>query len=183
MQPHPLTPYLKKGLSRGSHTRDQVAAGEFCALEAVNHCRSQGRDTSDSPAAAQLPDFRPLNDAFSTPAAAAEHLGPVLIAYWDWQTWTFGRRLAVIERVVIRTVNVLIAELPGLPADAAAACRSAKTLGEAEAAASAASAAFAASYAASDAASAASRSASRDRVLAGACKIWLEAAAGEGGGE
>ena len=124
---------------RGSHDPN----GHACLLE-VAHA-AVGDAWSDAPD--KWPDLRTLNDAFTDDVARTQQLIPVLRAYWDWSAWGAARQRAVMGRVAILTVQRLVAELPGLPADFAQPCRDVTTL-------------RAASWAASEAAMAVSLSAS-----------------------
>ena len=134
---------------RGSHDPN----GHACLLE-VAHA-AVGDAWSDAPD--KWPDLRTLNDAFTDDVARTQQLIPVLRAYWDWSAWGAARQRAVMGRVAILTVQRLVAELPGLPADFAQPCRDATTLKAASLAAMAAArAASEAARAASEAARAAS---------------------------
>ena len=152
---------------RGSHDPN----GHACLLE-VAHA-AVGDAWSDAPD--KWPDLRTLNDAFTDDVARTQQLIPVLRAYWDWSAWGAARQRAVMGRVAILTVQRLVAELPGLPADFAQPCRDATTLKAARAAASLAARAASAASLAARAASAASE-ASEAAVLRTACALWIEAA-------
>ena len=142
------------GLIRnGSHTED----GSGCLIEIAN--AAIGAAWSDDPTL--WPDFRSINDAFSSDEARTRHLWPVLRAYWHWSEWSTERQRQIIERVIILTVQRIIAELPGLPAEVAQRCREATTL--------------AAALAAARAAEGAAREAAADSVLERACALWIEA--------
>ena len=106
-------------IRKGSHTED----GAGCLIEIAN--AAIGAAWSDDPTL--WPDFRSINDAFSSDEARTRHLWPVLRAYWHWSEWSTERQRQIIERVVILTVQRIIAELPGLPAEVAQRCREATT--------------------------------------------------------
>ncbi len=142
-------------LTSGAHTEN----GEACALEAISVAR--GIAWTDDPKAVGMPDLRPINDIDVPDALRTKHLIPVLAAYSGWGEWSEERRVAVMSRVVIFTVNRLVAELPGLPVDVADKCRNADTLDAAS------DAANAASDAASEVASA--------KLYPVICRVWLDA--------
>ena len=175
-------------IRKGSHSED----GKGCLIEIAN--AAIGAAWSDDPTL--WPDFRSINDAFSSDEARTRHLWPVLRAYWHWSEWSTERQRQIIERVVILTVQRIIADLPGLPAEVAQRCREATTREAAWAAAWAAGpagAAWAAAWAAeraaelaaweaaweaawaSWAAAGAARVAAADSVLERACALWIEA--------
>ena len=159
-------------IRKGSHTED----GAGCLIEIAN--AAIGAAWSDDPTL--WPDFRSINDAFSSDEARTRHLWPVLRAYWHWSEWSTERQRQIIERVIILTVQRIIADLPGLPAEVAQRCREATTraaaLAAAGAAAGAAWAAERAAWAAERAAElAAARPAAADSVLEVACALWIEA--------
>jgi hypothetical protein len=175
-------------LRRGAHQPGR----EFCALEFDSIIR--GRKWSDAPIT--LPDLRPLNDGpWSSDASRTAHLLPVMVALWDWATWTPERKRGWVTRVVILTVQRIISELPTLPDNVREQCRNATTLESATKAAEAAhAAAHAAAYAAEaahvEAAYAAARAAAyaasaaayashgaSEAPLITACAIWIHAAA------
>jgi biotin carboxyl carrier protein len=167
------------GLIRnGSHTED----GSGCLIEIAN--AAIGAAWSDNPTL--WPDLRPINDAFTSDSERTRVLWPVLRAYWHWSEWGAARQRQIIERVIILTVQRIIAELPGLPPDVAQRCREATTLSAAGAAAGAAWAAEAAAEAAwaaeaaaeaAWAAEAAARAAGATWAAAGAA-AWAARAAG-----
>lgn len=121
-----------KGVLRvGNHPEGDT----FCALEFESQVR--GREWSDKPIT--LPDLRPLNDApWPSDEARTRALLPVMVAYWDWATWTPARRQATVERIMIAMVQQLIAELLELPEKVRVQCRAVLTLQEAVWAANAA---------------------------------------------
>jgi len=123
-------------IRNGSHTED----GSGCLIEIAN--AAIGAAWSDNPTL--WPDLRPINDAFTSDSERTRVLWPVLRAYWHWSEWGAARQRQIIERVIILTVQRIIAELPGLPPDVAQRCREATTLSAAGAAAGAARAAGAA---------------------------------------
>ena len=142
-------------LTHGSHTPD----GSACLLEAAH--AALGEVWSDTPD--HWPDLRALNDGpWTSDAARTAALIPVLQAYWEWRTWSLARQQTVLARIIVLTINRLIADLPGLPNYVACACREARTLYEAEQAAEAAG--RAAGWAAGRV------------VLQQACLLWIEAA-------
>ena len=149
-------------LAPGVH---EAASGEACALEAYHAWR--GEPWSDTPDT--IWDFRPLNDApWSSATARTVHLAPVIAAYADCTAWPLARQQAVIQRVVLLTVQRVIAALPGLPDPVRHACTACGTLTEAEASAKAA-------WAAAGAAEAARAAARAARVAAWAA-VWAAAA-------
>lgn len=180
-------------LKRGKHRPD----GEACALEAASVAR--GNEWSDVPAAAGLPDIRPLNDAgWSSDEARTRAMRPLVKALWGWPEWSEKKRVAWARRVALRTVREVLPialDAAGLRRDAQA-CRAARTLRSAAAAANAAAApsgAAAAAYSADAAESAAAARAAAaaaayaraaayaspaaaDRVLRLACRIMREEA-------
>jgi len=135
----PLEQVLKRyggKLYSGVHKSTE---GKCCILELV--AVSKGLQFTDDPEAVGMPDYRQLNDGnWSTPQLRAKHMLRLAMAFEAWPEWSEGRRRRFVERLVIRTVNVLIAQLPHIGEDAAIACRAADTLKDAAAAASAAAA-------------------------------------------
>ena len=163
-------------IRKGSHTED----GAGCLIEIAN--AAIGAAWSDNPTL--WPDLRPINDAFTSDSERTRVLWPVLRAYWHWSEWGAARQRQIIERVIILTVQRIIAELPGLPPDVAQRCREATTLSAAGAAAEAAARAAGATWAAAGAAAWAARAAGAawaaeaaagESVLEVACALWIEA--------
>lgn len=134
--PNNLADYVKNELGgklmRGAHTHEP----ECCILEARSLC--MGLEKTDDPKSVGRPDIRPLNDAlWPNDKLRAKHMLR-LDAALSWWPYDPARRERFTERLVIRTVNVLIAGLPGLPADVSEKCSEARTLSEAAQAARAA---------------------------------------------
>jgi hypothetical protein len=130
-------------LKQGAH---QPGSREFCALEFDAVVR--GRAHSDAPLT--LPDLRPLNEAlWSSDVVRPHHLLPVMAAYWEWAEWSEEKRQRVMGRVVVLTVQRVIAGLPYLSPEIVMRCQQATTL---ETAGAAAYAAARAAHAAADAA-------------------------------
>ena len=155
-------------LRSGAH---QAGSRQFCALEFDSVVR--GRDWSDTPIT--LPDLRPLNDGpWRSDAARTAALLPVMVALWDWSTWTRARQRQWASSVALETVKQIIADLPGLPNPIRLQCQRATTLAEATAAAGAVGAA--AAWWAARAAGAAARAAAAETPLRVACQIWIDAA-------
>src|SRR3990167_4079927 len=109
-------------LMAGKHSED----GEACALECLSAW--QGISWTDDPAKTRTFDLRPINDIHVPDALRAKHLLPVLVAYAGSLDWPQKRQRAVAEKIVIGTVNKIVAELPGLPAEIAEQCRRAATI-------------------------------------------------------
>ena len=186
-------------LSYGAHKEGDR---KFCALEYRSIMK--GRKFSDAPV--DMPDIRPLQDAFGVGAKAdalrTKHIIPVMAALWDWDAWSGARQKAWSEAIVIALVKTTIADLTGLPDAVQEKCRSVTTLAEAagaaaEAAGAAAGAAAwdaaeaaagaAAEAAAGAAAGAAAEAATRDAawaagaaaeaaILIQTCQQWIDAA-------
>jgi len=132
-------------LHRGGH---EPVDGECCILELVSVCK--GLKWTDDPGAVGMPDYRSINDAaWSTPKLRAKHMLRLATAFEAWPDWPEERVRRFAERLVVRTVNVLIAELPQIGEEVARSCRAADTPKAAAAAAQAAAAeaAAAAAYA------------------------------------
>lgn len=137
---------------------------EFCALEFESQVRK--REWSDTPLT--LPDLRPLNDGlWSSNAARTKALLPVMVALWEWASWSPKRRQQWASRVAILTIQRIIAELPTLPPLVRLQCQNAQTCQEAQAAAEAAAGAAGATWAAT-------RATNHDPILERACTIWIE---------
>ena len=160
-----------KSLSAGAHNPD----GQACALEYLSVAR--GIDWTDAPEKVRCFDLRLINDISVSDALRTEHLMPVLMAYDGSLDWPMERQQRVVERIIILTVQRLVADLPGLPDTIREQCRKATTLTEAaEAARAAAGAAWAASWAAWAASWAAwAAIASQEKVFIVACQVWLDA--------
>ena len=158
-------------LGSGSHSPD----GAACALEAYS--QAMGLEWTDNPSILRIWDVRPINDIDVPAKLRAERMPPLIVAYQGCMDWPAQRKNRTIMRIVIGTVNRIIADLPGLQVEIAALCRSARTLHEAEAAAESAAESASAREAAWAAASAARASAAR---AAAAAEAWeAEAAAAE----
>ena len=149
-------------LRSGSHQPDGLA----CVHEADNCWH--GRPWSDAPV--DLPDMRPLNDAYpddTSRTVAMLRLVPVMAEVWadpDWrQRW--------VERVALETVRQLTV---GLSTEADR-CVAVTDLAAATQAARAATAA--ATVAAMATAGAAARAAARVTVLDTAVALWVDCAA------
>jgi hypothetical protein len=165
--------------------RHKAVDGECCILELVSVCK--GLEWTDDPRAVGMPDYRTINDGnWSTPKLRGTHMLRLAVAFEAWPEWPEERRRRFAERLVVRTVNVLIAELPHIGEDAARACRAADTLTAAEAAAADAAEAYAeAAYAyaaaaawdAADAAEDAAAWATATAATAAAAALAAEAAA------
>jgi hypothetical protein len=181
-------------LYSGTH---KPGVGQCCILELVSICK--GLEWTDDPEVVGMPDCREINDgAWSTPELRAKHMLRLAVAFEAWMDWPEERVRRFAERLVIRTVNVLIAELPHIGEGVARSCRAADTLEAAlEAAAYAAAAALAAARAAAyaaekaaaawdaevavqaaamAAAAAAEAAEDPDEVLVQAVDLWVEAA-------
>jgi hypothetical protein len=156
---HILDTRDKGVLSHGKHKEDE---GAYCALEAVSLARSlkclpsDEWTFTDSPEEVGMPDLRAINDGpWTSNEARTKALLPLLAALSDWSEWGKERQKRWADRVTIRTVNLLIAELPYLPATIAKNCCTATTPARAAEAARAAGAAAGAAGAAAWAAEAA----------------------------
>lgn len=177
-------------LRHGAHSPGR----EFCALEFKSQV--DGIDWTDNPNETGLPDLRPLNDAaWSSDIVRTRALLPVMVALWDWRTWSSVRQQKWLEQIIIETTKQLIAPLPffktrGLlqniqtiedvreqskraarAAWAAGATRAVEAV-EAVEATGATGAAWAARAAGATGATGAAES---DRVLNLACAIWIQA--------
>lgn len=171
-------------LSYGSH----APGGAACAMEARN--AALGREWSDD-----VEDFInviPLNDApWGSDAVRTEALVPVMLAYWDWPSWTLERQTEVTRRIALLTIQRVLPTVlraAGME-EHAAACEKAQDLDtagvSARAASDAARAAAWGAWTSSDAARAARAAAdawkagltARNAVLTVACQVWVEAAA------
>ena len=185
-------------LSAGAHMPDH----QGCALEYLSVAR--GLEWTDDPASVRCWDLRPLNDIPVSDRLRTELLMPVLRAYDGSMDWPLDRQQAVAERLVVLTVQRIVAELPSLSSEMRRQCTEAATLKLAEAAAVAAAAAVAtaedearaaaeaeaaavaaggaAEEAAGDAAAAAwaagnaAGAARLEQVFRVACQVWLDAA-------
>jgi len=173
-------------LTAGVHPDD---AG-YCILEAIAHAAA--RPKTDDPVALNRPDYRPLNDGlWGSDEARTEHMLRLeeAVGPW-WEAADEADRLAWAERVVIATVNRIIAELPGLPDAVRTQCRDARTIAEAAEAAARAdwaaeegpdaratspSAMASIDWAATWAAAMAATWAAAEHVLILAVDIWIEA--------
>ena len=118
-------------LQHGSHNPGRA----FCALEFESQVR--GRVWSDDPVS--LPDLRSLNDGpWLSDQERTDALLPVMSALWDWSRWSSTQRQAWTAYVVIKTVNRIISQLPGLSDVVRKQCRRAHDLRAAAEAAEAA---------------------------------------------
>ena len=158
-------------LSAGAHQPD----GHACALEYLSVAR--GIPWTDQPETVRCWDIRPINDIPVSDALRTTHLLPLLRAYDGSMDWPIARQISVVEKIIIATVNHIIAELQYLPEDLRAPCRVAATVAQAGAAARAATdAADAAARGAADAADAAARAARATADAASAARATADAA-------
>lgn len=117
----------------GEHTSEYNRPDcPLCVLEAVAACKvRQGLLTkiTDDPEKVGLPDIRPLNDAkWTSRALATGHLLRLVEAYSGWTEWPLDRRMEIMRRVAVSTVQRIVSALPGLPEHVATQCREAGTL-------------------------------------------------------
>lgn len=156
-------------LSSGGHEDEYETSPDdcpACVLEALNACHD--RPWSDSPEVARTFDIRPLNDApWSSDAVRTEQMIRLVAAVEGSLDWPKELQQRFVERLAIRTVNVIVAELPYISPEVADQCRNATTLQAAARWAARAAAARAARAAAAEAA---------DSVLIKAVDLWVEAA-------
>jgi hypothetical protein len=157
---------------RGKHADP---TGPCCILEAVTLAceRPMGDEV------AELPDLRPLNDGpWTSDAARTAAMVPLAVAFADWGA-DAARQRRFTDALVVRLVQVTIAQLPHLPKAIKAQCEAVTTKGEARAATAAAAGAARAAAGAAGAAEAAAAAAwgaraKTDRVLLDACAYWRE---------
>lgn len=117
-----LVEHDKGVLMHGSHSQFRR---EFCVLEFDNFLR--GREWSDTPRT--LPDLRQINDGpWKSDEARTDALLPVMSTLWNWSNWSRPRKKKFIERLAIRTANLLLADCPGLSPEQQHMCRDANTL-------------------------------------------------------
>ena len=121
-------------LTQGQHPDPEDS--HACALELLSVV--QGKPWTDDPETVRTFDVRALNDLEVPDAVRTTHFLPVLAAYAGSLDWPLERQQRVVARLVILTVQRLIAELPSLPEDLRSRCRRAATVEEARAAAEAA---------------------------------------------
>jgi nucleoid-associated protein YgaU len=155
----------------GCHDPD----GQVCALELISQVRG-GRWT-DNPVTTRTWDLRSLNDIEVSDTVRTEHLLPVVAEYMGCMDWPVSRQRRVAERLVLLTVQRLIAELPGLSKIARQQCRNCTTLSEASAAARAAETWAARAADAAARAAAADAAAEAAAAEASAARAAAEAAA------
>jgi len=125
----------------GGVLRETVHAqgsGQANGMELLSVVR--GLPWTASPDEVRCFDLGPLNKIQVTPETRTKFLMPVLAAYDGSLDWPIQKKQRVAERLVLLTVQRLIAELPGLPDAIRRKCRDARTLGDAASAAAAASA-------------------------------------------
>ena len=176
------------GLLRGgSHRPD----GEVCAIEL--RAAALGLPWTDDPRRTRDFDYRAINDIVVPDALRTEWMLPVILAYAGSLDWPRAAQQRVVDRLVIWTVQRVIAALPHLPPSIRDQCREARTVEAAEAAARAAAwaseaagEAAAAAWAAVEAAAAAAWAAAAAAWAAGeaaAAAAWAAAAAAWAAGE
>jgi hypothetical protein len=196
---HPFTETLNTRfggvIKPGQHCPD----GEGCALEVRN--AALGKPWNDSPG--DWIDLRSLNDGpWESDQQRTTHLTPVILAYWDWESWTLKRQQVCAQQLALLTIQrvlplalraagltdeALLCEQAADLASARSAARSAESatwsaLNAHSAALSAlnalnAESAESAAWSARIAESAAwSARIPRAAVLVLACTLWLEAA-------
>lgn len=95
-----------------------------CALECAH--ATVGDEWSDQPG--KWPDVRSLNDAdWPSDEDLTEHMTRLMRAYWHWSEWTPERQAAVIERLIVLTVQRIISQFVGAPENVMRQCRDATT--------------------------------------------------------
>ena len=95
--------------SFGGVIRVEEQDGAACALEAASVAR--GREFSDSPRVAGLPDLRPLSDGYCIwldDETRTEHLVPLVKALWGWPQWSRKQQAAWKRRVSERTIREIL---------------------------------------------------------------------------
>jgi hypothetical protein len=112
-------------LSFGPH----LEGGEGCINEVGS--AAKGLPWTDSPAILRCWDFRSINDMNVSREVRAKYLPKVFVAYDGSMDWPLERQLAVSRKLVILTIQRLIAEIPGLSEAAREQCRQANTLEQA----------------------------------------------------
>jgi len=109
----------------GSHP---PKSGRACALEIAHAV--VGDPWSDQPD--KWPDIRPINDGlWENAKTRTEALVPVMMMYWEWAEWPDTRRFTVMRMIALKTVQQILADLPGLDNTISAGCRRVQTLSEA----------------------------------------------------
>ena len=175
---------FKGVLFKGAHNEDSQA----CVLELLSV--AQGMPWTDSPKTTRCFDLRLINDMPVSNAIRTKHLLPLLAVYAGSMDWPIAKQKAVVTRIVLLTVNRLLAELPSLSKVLKTQCQQATTLLEAagaagwaaEAAGWAAGAAGWAAEAAGWAAEAAgwaagaTGGAATENIFTQTCALWMEAA-------
>lgn len=107
--------------------------GRACALECAH--ATVGDEWSDQPD--KWPDVRPINDdVWQSDEDRTEHMTRLMRAYWHWSEWTPERQTAVIERLIVLTVQRIVSRPTKLPEEIAYQCRDAITPEEAASAVS-----------------------------------------------
>lgn len=108
-------------LTEGKHEPD----GHACVLEAYSQYLR--KDWSDAPH--YLPDIRSLNDSrWPSDEDRTRAMLSVVAAYQDWPSMPLTRRQAIADRLVILTMQRIVADLPYLPDDIRRRCRRVKTI-------------------------------------------------------
>ena len=133
-------------LLAGSHAENDKA----CVLEAWNAYK--GLSWSDSAAAAHTWDIRLLNDMHVSDRLRVQWMPQVAAAYADCVLWSLDRQCAVVECLIVLTVQRIISKLPSFRLDIALRCRNIATIGEA------------------------AGEAAEEVVFIAVCELWLEAA-------
>lgn len=106
-------------LRAGKHQSD---CGIVCGVELLRDAMD------DDPEKARIYDVRRLNDIDVPDEVRTGCLLPVLAAYAGCRDWPIDRQRAVVERIVIDTVRLIVAELPRLTQEVAAQCRAVTTI-------------------------------------------------------
>lgn len=112
-------------LKAGKHLK----GSRCCALELASVLH--GIEWTDDPEVVRSFDYRALNDILVPDDVRAEWMTKLLVAYDGSLDWSKSRQQKVADRIMILTVNRLIANLPEMPEGVAAKCRAAKTTSDA----------------------------------------------------
>lgn len=120
---HPLVKVVneqfRRRLRRGSHEPRTNGTSAYrasrvhkaCLLEAASVARGKISWWSDAPEDAQLPDFRPLNDAlWDSDQQLTEHMLKLGVAMWGWPRWSKQKQRTWARRSTLRILKEVVAD-------------------------------------------------------------------------
>lgn len=104
MAQHPIVDTLNQltggRISSGHHSEN---SGKACILDCISKAR--GVAWTDSPRVLDMPDIRPLNDAYKSDDTRSIDMVRLGVALWDYPSWPVSRRVAFVKALADQTVK------------------------------------------------------------------------------